>query len=171
MWLLMPSCDEPHKGWGKSQSPLSVLTFQIVIDVETTVSICEAVIDSFVLIYGRKVVARVLMVLVEYHLHFLRPLYDKLLAGFTSTVGDIPIYEIDLTQVCYVNDPKLAVLPIAFLIATFVIKILWTRRPISDGYRIKAELRKIRSAFFGWIIYTATIKNCRTNVRQFFIGL
>lgn len=78
--------------------------FQVVIDVVAGVAVGTALVEPWVADDGQQVVARVFGVFVEYHLHLFCPFDDKLLAGLTTAIRDIAVFEVCLFQKRHINE-------------------------------------------------------------------
>lgn len=78
--------------------------FQVVIDVVAHVAVGASLVGSGILDDGQQVVGGVLGILVEYHLHFFRPLDYQLLSGLATAVGDVAVFEVRLFEKCHVNE-------------------------------------------------------------------
>ena len=87
-------CDADHFGY----------SFQVMVDVIAGITIGASLVDSGISDDGQQVVAGILGVLVEYHLHLLRPFDDKLLAGLASAIRDVSVFEVYLFQKRHINE-------------------------------------------------------------------
>ena len=58
------------------------------------VTVSASLIESGIADDGQQVVAFVFGIFIKYHLHFLCPFDDELLAGLATAVGDVAIFEV-----------------------------------------------------------------------------
>lgn len=78
--------------------------FQVVVDVVAYVAVGASLVGAGVLDDGEQVVGSVFGVPIEYHLHFLCPFYYQLLAGLSTAIGDVAVFEVGLFKKRHVNE-------------------------------------------------------------------
>ena len=92
------------EGQGDCYSDHSGNTFKAMVDVVAGVAVGATLVESGIADNGQQVVALVFEVLVLYHLHFLRPFDDELLACLAATIGDVAVFEVSLFQESHVDE-------------------------------------------------------------------
>lgn len=78
--------------------------FQVVVDVVAHVAVSASLVGAWIPDDGEQIVGGVFRGLVEYHLHFLSPFDDKLLACLAAAIGDIAVFEVGLSQKRHVDE-------------------------------------------------------------------
>lgn len=65
-----------------------------MVDIVACVSVGASLVDSGITDDGQQVIASVLRILVENHLHLLCPFDDELLTGLAPSVGEVAIFRV-----------------------------------------------------------------------------
>ena len=75
-----------------------------MIDVVADIAVCTPFIGVRIADYRQQIVTFVFGVLVKNQLHLLRPFDNQLLSGFATTICDVSIFKVCLSQLSLVNE-------------------------------------------------------------------